>query len=270
MNGQKHNISGASGLFYGAARFVRALSRFGRPGYPVNLPSVALLGAVAAIANGALVAAATGAELPNNATKNYTTANSGVSPIDSGSLPAPVNFQVANGSLQNVWPLATPRNVSMTVTHGSSIVAMSLLVSGYDVYGIPISELLSVTATGTSKTATGKKAFAYISSYAFSSSGDATANTANVQWGNTLGLDCRITDPNAAIVMANGVPDATATVTVADDSVAGTTTGDARGTVLSSVATDGTKKYGVWYIPADAANSGTLFGNAAGVLNPTT
>ncbi len=270
MNGQKHNISGASGLFYGAARFARALALLGRPGYQVTLPALLKYGAPAAIVAGALVASATGAELPNNATKTYTTANAGVSPIDSGSLPAAVIFQVADGSKQSVFPLDKPRNVSMTVTHGSSIVAMSCLVTGYDKFGVPMAELLSVTATGTSKTATGKKAFAYILSYAFTSSGDATANTASVQWGNTLGLDYRITDPNEALVMANGVPDGSATVTVADDTAPGNTTGDPRGTILSNTATDGTKKFAAVVYPTDSSITQTLFGASAGALNPTT
>jgi hypothetical protein len=259
-----HHMTAADNVLVGAAAYFRHMNRFdGRRGYLTNIPSYRSYGAAAAIAAGALISAATGAELPNNATKTYTTANSGVSPIDGAGLPVVANVGMADGQVYSVWPLDVPRNVVLIGTHGASLIAMTLLVSGFDEYGAAISELLTITATGTTKTATGKKAFKWILSYAFVSAGDATANTANVAWGNVFGLQYRTSDKNQVIGMTNGVPDYTQVITVADDAAVSTTTGDARGTFTPSVATDGVKPYAVWQVPSDPTSIQGLFGKNA-------
>lgn len=259
-----HHISAADNLLRGGAFFAPHAKRYdGRRGYLLGSPSYRSLGAALAIVTTALINSATSTDLPNAATKTYTGATNGTAPLDSGSRPTLATVVMADGSSQSVWPLDVPRNLVMTVTHGSSIVALSCVVTGYDEYGLLITESLAVTATGTSKTATGKKAFKYIKSYAFTSAGNATTDTALIGWGNTLGLPYRVTDVNAVLVMANGVPDASATVTAADDTAPTASTGDPRGTVLSATAADGTKKFAHWFIPADASTPALLFGTGA-------
>jgi hypothetical protein len=97
-------------------------------------------GAPAAIVNNALVSAATGAELPNANTITYTTATDATSPLDGTSKPTVTTITDINGTSRSIWPLDVARALKLTVTHGSSIVALSLLVSGYDEYGQPMTE----------------------------------------------------------------------------------------------------------------------------------
>lgn len=264
----KHHLTAAQYILAGAANFSRHASLYdGARGYLLNTPSYRSLGAALAIAATALVNAATGAQLPNIATITYTAATDGVAPLNGASKPVAANVKMADGTTQLVYPLDQPRNVTLNATHGASLIAMTLLVSGYDEYGVAISELFSITATGTTKTVTGKKAFKWILSYAFTSAGNATTNTANVAWGNVFGLRYRVTEANACIGMTNGVPDYTQVVVAADDTNPPTSsTGDCRGTFTPSVATDGVKKYAQWVIPSDPTTVAGLFGIQASLI----
>lgn len=260
-----HQISHADSLLRGNASLEVHKARYdGRRGHLAHMPSYKLLGAAALIVANALVNAATGAQLPNANTITYTTATDAVAPMNGASKPTIANILDNTGVSRSVWPLDVPRNVKLTVTHGSSIVALSLLVTGFDEYGAQMSETLAVTATGTTKTAVGKKAFKSILSYAFTSAGNATTDTAGLAWDNSLGLPYRISDASQAVPFGNALIDITGTVTAADDTSPATSiTGDVRGTYLPSAAADGTKKYAVWIIPADpsVAQPLGLFGN---------
>ena len=132
----------------------------------------------------------------------------------------------------------TPRNITATATHATSVVAMTILVSGYDKYLQPMTEQLSIAATGTSQSATGKKAFAFVSSIAITSAGNATTNTLNVGWGSALGLPFQLLDKSNLIQnYFNEVPDsAWPTVVAAVTATPSATTGDVRGTVTMASA----------------------------------
>lgn len=259
-----HQITSADILLRGNASFEPHKKLYdGRRGHVAMMAYLKSWGAPAAIVAGALVASATSTELPNAATITYTTATSGTSPLDSASIPTPATIYDITRTARSVWTLDVPRAVKLTVTHASSIVALSLLVSGYDEYGQPMTETLAVTATGTSKTATGKKAFKYILSYAFTSAGDATTDTALLAWTDIFGLPYRVAAVENVIPFGNGIIDVSGTVTLADDTTATAATGDPRGTYLPASASDGTKKYAAWVIPTDpsVAQPLGLFGN---------
>lgn len=256
----KHSISRAGSLYFGDAYSAKLFSTNERPGVQFHpITKVSLGSPVTLDANG-LVVAATSTELPNAATITYTTATDNTSPLD-GAIAAPSTVFL-NGANVLVWVLDVPRNITMDVTHGTSIVAMSCTISGYDEYGVPMTETLSVTATGTSKSAAGKKAFKYIYSYAFTSAGDATTNTVDVGWGDVLGLPFRLaalSDFFTNGTYFNEVLEATApTVVKADANTATATTGDVRGTVDLNSAMDGSA-VSVWY-KADPTSNATLFG----------
>jgi hypothetical protein len=167
-----------------------------------------------------------------------------------------------DGADRTVYVLDVPRNVTIAVTHDTSIVALTVVFSGYDQYGVPMSESLAVTATGTSKTAAGKKAFKYISSIAITAAADATTDTLNCGWGDVLGLPYKL--PALSDFFTNGtyfneVLEATApTVVAGDTTTATTTTGDVRGTVDTNSAMDGSA-VSVWY-KTDPTSEVTLFG----------
>lgn len=140
-----------------------------------------------------LIDGATGTELPDSTptTVTYTQADIGTSPCDGANT---------------TWVLATPRNLTMTVTHGSSIVACEARITGKDVFGNVLKETLAVTATGTTKTATGVKAFAEVTEIELYSASDMTANTVEIGHGSAIGLPAYVADSrNVLAELIDGV-----------------------------------------------------------------
>ena len=258
-----HNISRADNIFVGAAYHPRYHNgEFAiTTGAPLTFVRQVSLGApIATDANG-LVDAATSTELPNNATKTYTTADDGSSPFDNADSPVVTTITDSTGATRSVWPLDVPRNLTIQVTHDTSIVALSVTVTGFDVYGQMMKETLSVTATGTDKSAAGKKAFKSILSIAVTSAGNATTDTLNLGWGDVLGLPFKA-DLKADVfrVSFNDAWDDSATVVAADDNTPTATTGDVRGTVDTNSAADGSTVV-VW-MKVDGTTTDKLFGQA--------
>jgi hypothetical protein len=144
------------------------------------------------------------------------------------------------------------RNVVVTVTHATSVVALSGIISGVDVYGRPITETWSVTATGTTKTYTGAKAFGRVDSITITAAADASADTVKLGTGAVLGLKypCVVSKLLAEIdsgsIVTNG--------TIVGGAGQGTAAQDARGTYAPNGAPNGTKTYSIWYmsdVPTD-------------------
>lgn len=134
---------------------------------------------------------------------------------------------------------AVTRNVTVaaaTVNGGTS----ALLVSGYDVFGYAMTEL--ITASGTTVVA-GKKAFKYIRSVTPQSNGSATYS---VGLGDVFGINMRSDKWEYANIFYNGGFAVSNTGwTAAVTSVATNTTGDVRGAVNgSTLATIGTTANG--------------------------
>ena len=164
------------------------------------------------------------------------------------------------GQTVTVYDLATPRNVTASVTHGSSVVAMTMLVSGYDEYLQPMSELLTITATGTTKTAAGAKAFRYVSSIALTSASDSTANTVDMGYGDVIGLPVRCDQKSDFIIFQDGAIDTATKVVAVTTDPATTTTGDVRGTWDGTNASDGTRIWTAWIFVYDHSTQQSLFG----------
>lgn len=226
----RHLLTTAEQLFWGNSQHPTRYD--GNRGIPINPMTFVDLGAPAALDTTALISAATSTELPNAATITYTFPAASASPQDGA---------------RNDGILATPRNVTAVATHSTSIVAMTMLVTGKDVDGITMSELFTVTATGTSKTVAGKKTFKTITSIAVASASDATANTLSMGFGDVLGLPFLLSQKNAILCFMDGVPQATGTLVAGDTTdPATTTTGDVRGTYTPATATNGTRRYGGW------------------------
>lgn len=204
-----------------------------------NLMHFHNFGAVTAKVIDGLIKAATTAELPNVGTKTYSFTNQNTSPVD--------------GTLDDGIFL-TPRNIVTTVTHASSVVAMNITWNGLDYYGKVMSELHVITATGTTKTVTGKKAFSKVTSVSIVSAGNATTNTMNAGSGDLIGLPYALTNMNGVFAMVDGVMQTAHTLVAADVAVATTITGDVRGTWLPSTAPNGTAVHGV-HISFDEANA---------------
>jgi hypothetical protein len=219
----------------------------------VNLAPVAVvnLGSPITADTDNKVKAATSAELPDAAgTVTYTPDTDGTSPTDG------VGPVVTKDGVK-YWEQDVPRNVSVAVSHASSVVAMTVAVTGLDEYGEDVVEEIAISATGTSKTGSGKKAFKWVRSIAFTVAADATANTANVGFADVLGLPFML--PGTAHVlkeMQDGAVPTAGTVVAGDAAKATATTGDVRGTYDPNAAADGSKAFQLVVVASDPTDLG--------------
>lgn len=145
-----------------------------------------------------------------------------------------------------------PRAITVTVTHGSSIVAQTFALTGTDVYGRVITETLSITATGTSKTATSKQAFKTLTAATQTAASDASANTVKLGDSKVLGLSFKCD----SLVPISELEDGT-TPTAGVLVRSSTTTGeDYRGTYTPNSTLNGAKDFIISYISTDPITVG--------------
>ncbi len=167
-------------------------------------------------------------------------------------------------------PWTGSRNVVVTVTHATSIVAVSGTITGIDVYGRVIAENWSVTATGTSKTYATKKAFKYVTQITITAASDASADTVKVGDGVVFGLDVRasaaqgISGGLAGLALKEIVDSAlvtTGTIIPFDPTNSGLSasfSADMRGTYAPSAAPNASHLYDIWFITDDPEYSDAL------------
>jgi hypothetical protein len=117
-----------------------------------------------------------------------------------------------------------PRNVVITVTDVSAVVAQSGTITGYDILRNVITEAWSVTASGTSKTFTGAKSFAEVTSVTVTAASDASTNVIDIGTGKVFGLPVKVSATNRDAAVAELVADhasfrttATETKTLVDE-----------------------------------------------------
>jgi hypothetical protein len=157
-----------------------------------------------------------------------------------------------NGALASggTVTLDVPRNVIVDAAGAATAV---LTVTGTDVYGIPMSE--AITLNGTTAVA-GKKAFKTITSIAAS----AAATDFFVGTGDVFGLPIRANSRNYVQTAWNGAFVTTGTFAAADATAATTTTGDVRGTFAPADAADATKRLTLWVFVLDDDTQTGLYG----------
>jgi hypothetical protein len=261
----KHTISRASEVFIGAGYDATLYGINGRPGAPIHILTKVDLGAPAVADPDLIVDDATSTELPNNTTITYTTADDGTTPFDNGDTPVVSSINTSTGTTASVWKLDVPRNLVCVVTHDSAIVAMTTVIAGYDVYGVRMTESFVATATGTTKTVTGAKAFAAIESIAITSAGNATTNTLTVGSGSLIGLPYKLASKDDLVSLKfDGATNAPSAVVAAVTTTASATTGDIRGTVaIDTVGNlNGAKTLKAWMYVADPNTAEGLRGVA--------
>lgn len=156
---------------------------------------------------------------------------------------------VVNGRGETVRSLATPRALSITQAGAGTI--RNFTITGYDVYGQRMSEVITSVVGATTN---GKKAFKQILSIAVDG---ATTTACNAGTTDILGIPVRVTDRGYASPRYNNtLAQDAGTLVVADTtSPATTVTGDVRGTYLPSSATDGVKRL-VMFIATPAIAAG--------------
>jgi len=255
----RHNLTRADEIFRGDV--VHQGRHSGRPGLEIAHLFPKMWGAIATADAEAIMKDATSTELPNNSTVTYlASTGDGASPLDAVGRLATTTLQYA-GVSYTAYVIPTPRNMSMAVTHGSSIVAMSATIYGFDEYMEPMTETLSVTAGTTSKTATGKKAFKWVWKITLNSASDATANTADIGTGVLIGFPVRVDYAEQVILNMDGVPQTTVTIVAADTTTASATTGDVRGTISFNSAPNATRRYsGLFLVTGGAAEKASTYG----------
>jgi hypothetical protein len=135
----------------------------------------------------------------------------------------------------SVIQLNTPRALQIN----TSTTARTITISGYDYYGQPMTEAITVATAGTAKS--GKKAFYQIASATIN--GSATAVTIGTT--DIFGLPVRCFDAGYIVKVGwnNTLAQDAGTFTIADmTNPATSTTGDVRGTYQPSTASDGIKR----------------------------
>jgi len=157
-----------------------------------------------------------------------------------------------NGALASsgVVTLDVPRNVVIDAAGAATAV---LTITGTDVYGIPMSE--AITLNGTTAVS-GKKAFKRITSIAAS----AAATDFFVGTGDIFGLPFRANARNYVLTAWGSAFVTTGTFAAADATTATTTTGDVRGTFAPADAADASKRLTLWVFILDDDTQTGLYG----------
>ena len=145
---------------------------------------------------------------------------------------------------------------AVAVTGSASATGGNITISGYDIYGVPMTETIAAPASAT--TVNGKKAFKYIVSVvpAFTDAHNYSVGTTDI-----FGFPLRseyfgdvAINYNATAITAN-----TGYVAAVTTSPATATTGDVRGTYALQSASDGSKRLMVRQIPL-VSNIGSIAG----------
>jgi hypothetical protein len=167
------------------------------------------------------------AAITNNIAASQTAAAAGAVTLTAGTSAKSVVRNDGTTVIQLDLPRAIKVNCSTT--------ARAFTVSGYDYYGQPMSEVITVSVAGTA--VTGKKAFYQVSGATIA--GSATAVVIGTS--DKLGLPVRVF--NVAYIASVKSNDTLAqdagTFVAADTATATTTTGDVRGTYTPATASDG-------------------------------
>jgi hypothetical protein len=176
----------------------------------------------------------------------------------------------ATGTTALAQPFGQPSSISVwnpqalvaravSVTGSASATGGNITINGYDIYGVPMSEVIAAPASAT--TVNGKKAFKYISSVvpAFTDAHNYSVGTTDI-YGFPLRSDFFgdvAVNYNAAAITAS-----TGYVAAVTTSPATTTTGDVRGTYALQSAADASKRLLIrqFVTPANIGSISGLFG----------
>jgi len=256
----KHHITGAEQVYYGGGYDPLLFNTNLRRGVPVHFLTRVSLGSPLAPDTNALIVACTSTNMPNNSTKTYSAAVTGVAaPCNDAGVPVITTITTSTGTTATVWPLDVPRNI--TTTSSSAAADTVFTVTGYDYWKVKMVEAITIASGDSAKA--GLKAFAYIESIAIYSAGNTESDTATVGFGDVLGLPYKLASKGDLISASfNGVNEAVAALTAAVTTDPATAiTGDVRGTVDMTSACNGSPIV-VWMYVADPSTPEGLRGVA--------
>lgn len=168
------------------------------------------------------------AAVTNNIAVSQTATGAGAVTLTAGTSVR----SVTTASNVSVLQLDCPRAIKVNC----STTARAFTVTGYDYYGQPMSEVITVAVAATA--VTGKKAFFQVSGVTIAGS----ATVVVVGTSDVLGIPVRVF--NAAYIVSvksnSTLAQDAGTFVAADTATASTTTGDVRGTYVPATASDGT------------------------------
>lgn len=157
------------------------------------------------------------------------------------------NSTVWDGAIGTTGLTDFPRNIVVTVTHGSAVVVCNGVITGIDRYGRVITETWDVSAGTTSRTYTSVTSFARVDSISITSASDCSTNTLKLGTGAVLGLS--MPNPLPGVVKETSAGSIVTNGTFVAASVAANA--DKRGTYAPSSAPNGATSYVAWYICDD-------------------
>lgn len=169
----------------------------------------------------------------------------GFSASHAGAGAAGTTSMTLDGALAGTADVA--RNVVIVVTHASAVVAMSGTITGTDIHGRTQTEAWTVSAGGTTKTFTGKKAFKTVTAITETVAANASANTVVAGTGNALGIYHRTEVPSALKEIVDAAIVTNGTVVAGSN----TTTEDLRGTYTPNTVPNGVHDYRIYLIVDD-------------------
>jgi hypothetical protein len=158
-----------------------------------------------------------------------------------------------------VWNPQALVSRTVSVTGSASATGGNITIAGYDIYGMPMSEVIAAPASAT--VVAGKKAFKYIASVtpAFTDAHNYSIDTLDV-----FGLPLRsdFFGDLAVSYNATGITASTGYLAAVTTSPATTTTGDVRGTYAVQSAADGSKRLMIrqFVLAANMGSNAGLFG----------
>lgn len=180
-----------------------------------------------------------------------------------GSVPNP-NTGLATGNV-NLWNPQALVGRALAVTAASGATYTTATIAGYDIYGYPMVE--SITLSAGSQVA-GKKAWKYVRSVTLSGGTADTTHAYSVDTTDVLGFPLR-SDNFGDIILNNATSLTGVTLTTAvtnylpsDRTTATATTGDVRGTYANFTSSTGANKLTLrqWPAPGNIGSIAGLFG----------
>lgn len=200
----------------------------------------------------------------NGVAGTYST-NNGTLSVNSGTvtlgLPTVDSCALPTGNVR-LWNAQALIGRAVAVTAASGATYTTATVSGYDVYGFPTQEAITLTAASQ---VAGKKAFKYIKSVVLSGGSADTTHAYSVDTTNVFGLPLRsdsfgdlTVNYAAALNLVTGITAATSYLP-SDRTVATATTGDVRGTFGAFTSSTGANKLVIRQTPP-AYNVGSITG----------
>lgn len=165
-------------------------------------------------------------------------------------------FGQGKGGPMRFWNPAWALSRTLILTSVGNDSTGTATVAGYDIYGFPMTQTVTLSNATTVSTT---KAFKYITS--ITPAGTLSGSNLSVGTNDVFGLPLRGDFATQLVVYNNNalIAPSAATFVAADISPPSATTGDVRGTYGSGVASDGTKRLTILWNPL-AANMNTVIG----------